>query len=110
MKVNHIHAGVRDLPAALQWLEKVFEVRPTFKSDRLASISFGPFIVIVDRTDEDQPLTIGFETDNCDRDFNHAVGKGALPIESPDNKAWGVRAAYIKGPGALRFEFEQAIP
>jgi catechol 2,3-dioxygenase-like lactoylglutathione lyase family enzyme len=109
MKVNHVHAGVRDLPAALQWLETVFEVRPTFTSDQLASVTIGSLIVILDRVDQDQPLTIGFETDDCDHEFKRAVGRGAVPIESPNDKEWGVRAAYIKGPGALIFEFEQGL-
>ena len=109
MKVNHVHATVKDLPAALEWLEKVFEIRPSFKTDQMASIPLGAFIVILDRGEQDYPLTIGFETDDCDRDFGRAVRRGAAPIESPNNKAWGVRAAYIKGPGGLRFEYEQGL-
>lgn len=46
MQVNHIHAPVRDLPAALEWLENVFEIRPSFRDDRMAAVPFGSFTVI----------------------------------------------------------------
>jgi len=109
MKVSHVHATVKDLPAALEWLENVFEIRPTFKNDQMASIPLGAFVVILDRGEQDWPLTIGFETDDCDRDFDRAVSRGAAPIQAPSNKAWGVRAGYIKGPGCIRFEYEQGL-
>lgn len=30
-----------------------------------------------------------------------------LFLEPPSNRAWGVRAAYVQGPGRLKFEIEE---
>jgi uncharacterized glyoxalase superfamily protein PhnB len=45
----------------------------------------------------DVSATVGFDSDDCDRDFRAVVERGAIPLEPPTNKPWGVRAAYFKG-------------
>lgn len=37
------------------------------------------------------------------------VERGAAVLEPPTNKAWGVRTAYFKGPGELKFEIEGPV-
>jgi hypothetical protein len=37
------------------------------------------------------------------------VAAGANPIHEPEDKPWGVRAAFVQGPGKLIFEFEQSL-
>ena len=106
MKLNHIHVGVCDLTAALEWLDRVWKLKPQFHNERMATISFGSFILILDAAGVDSPATIGFESDDCDRDFKAVLERGAVALESPGNKAWGARAAYIQGPGKLKFEIE----
>ena len=106
VKLNHIHLGVRDLPAALDWLERVWQLKPEFQNERMATVIFGSFTLILDATETDTVATIGFESDNCDRDFQAVVERGAVVLEPPSNKPWGVRAAYLEGPGALKFEIE----
>lgn len=109
MNLNHIHLGVRDLGAALAWLEKVWQLKPQFQNDRMATIAFGSFILILDATEADSVATIGFESDDCDRDFRAVVERGAVALEPPSDKPWGVRAAYIQGPGQLKFEIEGPV-
>ncbi len=92
MHFNHIHVRVRDLPAAVAWMRDVWRVDPDFENDRMASLPLGSFWLFLDCADEDTTATVGFETEDCDRDF----------------KA-GARTAYIQGPGRLRFELEQAL-
>ena len=109
MQLNHIHVGVRDLSGALAWLEKVWQLKPEFQNKQMATIIFGPFTLILDAAETDAVATIGFESDDCDRDFQAVVDRGADALEAPANKPWGVRAAYIKGPGGLKFEIEQPL-
>lgn len=109
MKLNHIHLGVRDLPAAIGWLDQVWDVRPTFRNEHMAVIPFGSIILILDSTEQESVATVGFESDNCDSDYGRAVEKGAISEEAPSDKPWGARTAYIKGPGGLRFEIEQPL-
>lgn len=109
MHLNHIHLGVRDLAGALDWLDRVWRVKAQFQNDRMATLSFGDFILILDSADTDSPATIGFESENCDRDFRAVVERGAASLESPTNKSWGVRSAYIQGPGRLTFEIEEPL-
>lgn len=106
MKLNHIHLGVRDLRAALDWLDRIWQLKPQFQNDRMATVPSGSFILILDAAEADSPATIGFESDDCDRDFNAVVQRGAIALDPPSDKAWGVRAAYVQGPGRLRFEIE----
>jgi hypothetical protein len=57
MKVSHVHLGVRDLAAAVQWLEKVWALKPTFRNEQMASVPFGTMTVIFDSVVKG-PLTI----------------------------------------------------
>jgi len=74
----------------------------------MATLVFGSVTLILDVSDADSSATIGFESDDCDRDYRAVLERGAVAIEQPTkiNKAWGVRAAYVQGPGRLRFEIE----
>ena len=106
MNLNHIHLGVRDLGVALDWLDRVWQLKPQFQSDRMATLSFGAFTLILDAAEADSIATIGFESDDCDRDFRAVLDRGAAALDPPSNKPWGVRAAYVQGPGRLKFEIE----
>ena len=109
MNLNHIHLGVRDLGATLDCLERIWELTPEFQNERMATIIFSAFTLILDAAESDTAAIIGFESDDCDRDFQAVVDRGADALEAPANKPWGVRAAYIKGPGGLKFEIEQPL-
>ena len=109
MRLNHIHLGVRDLGGALDWLDRVWQVKAEFQNERMATFAFGDFILILDSAERDSVATIGFESDDCDRDFRAVVGRGAVAIEPPSDRPWGVRSAYIQGPGGLKFEIEQPL-
>jgi catechol 2,3-dioxygenase-like lactoylglutathione lyase family enzyme len=109
MRLNHIHFAVRDLPAAIVWLDQVWDVRPTFKNERMAEIPFGSITLILDSADKESIATVGFESETCDSDYGRVIGRGAISEEGPSDKPWGARTAYIKGPGGLRFEIEQPL-
>src|SRR5215467_4245172 len=106
MILNHIHLRVRDLSAAVTWFKKIMQTRPEFRNESMATFPFDSFTLILDQAMEDVSATVGFESDDCDRDFQAVVERGALVLEPPINKPWGVRTAYFKGPGALKFEIE----
>ena len=110
MKGTHVHLGVKDLSAALQWLDQVWELRPTFQDQRLASIPFGGLAIILDQSAADTAATLGFESQNCDEDVRAVRSRGGVVIEEPRDRAWGVRSAHIQGPGALKFQIEQPLP
>lgn len=109
MTLNHIHLRIRDLNAAVVWFEKVLGVHPGFQNEQMATFSFNSMTLILDAASDDVSATVGFETDNCDRDFKAVVERGAAVVEPPTDKAWGVRTAYFKGPGELKFEIEGPI-
>ena len=109
MTLNHIHLRVRDLNAAVVWFEKVLHVHPGFGNERMATFSFNSMTLILDAAGEDVSATVGFQSDNCDRDFKAVVERGAAVLEPPTDKAWGVRTAYFKGRGELKFEIEGPI-
>ena len=110
MNGSHVHLGVKDLPEALQWLEKVWQLRPIFQNERMATLPFGGITLILDASAFDTAATVGFESTNCDEDFRSVRSRGGVPLEEPADRPWGGRSAYIKGPGELRFEIEQMLP
>lgn len=109
MILNHIHLRIRDLNAAVIWFEKVLDFHPGFRNEQMPTFSFNSMTLIFDAASDDVSATVGFETDNCDRDFKAVVERGAAVLEPPTNKPWGVRTAYFKGPGELKFEIEGPI-
>jgi catechol 2,3-dioxygenase-like lactoylglutathione lyase family enzyme len=109
MKANHVHVGVRDLPAAVSWLERVWELKPLLQIPGMAIFAVGDFSLFLDAEDHDSRATVGFSSDDCDRDYARVVALGAVAISSPEDKLYGSRAAYLRGPGGLTFEIEQPL-
>jgi hypothetical protein len=109
MKANHVHVGVRDLPAAISWLERVWELKPLFQIPQMAIFAVGDFSLFVDAEGHDSRATIGFVSDDCDRDYARVFAHGTETVSAPEDKPYGSRAAYVKGPGALTLEIEQPL-
>lgn len=111
MRFNHLHVAVRDLPGALEWLATVWDIRPTFQNGGgMASLPLHGTTLILDAADEDAGATIGFASDDCDEDYRLALARGAESVEPPEDRPWGVRAAYLHGPARITFEIEQELP
>src|SRR5688500_9493504 len=83
MTISHVHAAVADLPAALRWLDRVWDVRPTFQNDKMASVPFGEMTIIIDASPADTPMTVGFDSRNCDADFQRVTSRGGVALEEP---------------------------
>ena len=106
MNLNHIHIGVRDLRAALDWIERVWQLKPDFQNDHMATICSSSFTLILDAAEADSVATVGFQSDDCDKDFRTVVERGAIALDAPSNKSYGARTAHVQGPGRLTFEIE----
>ena len=109
MKLSHVHCRVRDLQAAARWFEKVCQVTTMFNNERMVWLSFGDLGVILDAAAEDSVVTFGFDSADCDADYRLLTSRGAEPIEAPQDRSWGARSAYLKGPGRLTVELEQVF-
>ena len=109
MRVSHVHCRVHDLPAAARWFEQVWQVLPVFNNERMVWLSFGEFGVILDAAPADSVVTLSFDSEDCDADYRAVTGRGAETIEAPQDRPWGARAAYLKGPGGLTVEIEQVF-
>jgi hypothetical protein len=109
MKISYIHCGMRDLHPAARWFEQVWQIVPEFNNERMVWLSFGEFGLILDAAPEDSIVTIGFDSENCDVDYRDLVGRGAITLEAPQDRPWGARSAYLKGPGGITIELEQLL-
>jgi len=107
---NHFHVFVRDLDEALAWFARVWTAEPTYQEERMAVLRFGPILLVLDQDEEETATTIGYATADCDADFRTVVDQGAEAIEEPADRSWGVRVAYLKGPGRITLELEQELP
>lgn len=110
MEGNHFHVFVRDLAGALSWFARVWAAEPTYRGEDMAILPFGPILLILDEDEEETVTTIGYATADCDADFRKVVGRGAQAIEEPADRSWGVRVAYLQGPGRITLELEQELP
>jgi predicted enzyme related to lactoylglutathione lyase len=110
MEGNHFHVSVRDLDGALAWFARVWVTKPTYREERMAVLRFGPILLVVDQDEEETVTTLGYATADCDADYRKVVGRGAQVIEEPADRSWGVRVAYLKGPGRITLELEQELP
>lgn len=109
MKASHVHLGVTDLRAALQWFDRVWQLRPTFENESMATLPFGAQSIILDASAADTAATVAFESQDCDEDFRAVMSRGGIALEEPSDRPWGVRCAYVRGPGALKLEIEQPL-
>jgi predicted enzyme related to lactoylglutathione lyase len=105
----HVHVSVRDLTGTLAWFATVWAVEPTYREERMAVLQFGPILLVLDQDDEETVTTIGYATADCNADFRTVVGRGAQVIEEPADRSWGVRVAYLTGPGRITLELEQEL-
>ena len=101
MKLSHVHCRVRDLQGAAHWFEQVWQVTPVFHNERMVWLSFGELGVILDAAPADSTVTLGFDCEDCDADYRLVMGRGAESIEAPQDRPWGARSAYLKGPGGV---------
>ena len=109
MKISHVHCRVRNLPAAASWFQEVLQATPVFNNERMAWLGFGEFGVILDAAPADSMLTLGFDSEDCDADYRTLTDRGPESIAAPQDRPWGARSAYLKGPGELTVEIEQVL-
>src|SRR5215831_1775965 len=96
MTLNHVHFQVRDLPTAVDWFALVLDLKTGFQNERIATFIFGAMTIIIDAGPADSPATLGFESDDCDRDFRAVVERGAVALEPPTNKPWESEPLTLK--------------
>jgi hypothetical protein len=54
----------------------ILELKPGFQYERIATFIFGA-VTIIDAGPVDTPAMLGFESDDCDRDFEMILNRGA---------------------------------
>jgi predicted enzyme related to lactoylglutathione lyase len=110
MTISHVLCRVRNLLGAFEWFKSKCKVEPSFSDARMAVLQFGAFTVILDAASGDSFVTIGFNSVDCNADFAALVERGARVVESPQDRPYGARVAYLQGPGAITIEIEQLLP
>lgn len=108
-RVSHVHYRMQDLSAAIRWFREILLVAPAFETERMAWLRFGDFGVILDAASTNSVGTLGFDSNDCDADYAAVVARGAESIEPPQDRPWGARVAYLKGPADLIVEIEQPL-
>jgi len=109
MTISHVHCRVTDLSGAVDWFASTCQVLPSHSDARMAVLVFGPFTLILDAASRDSDVTIGFNSSDCHADFALLVSRGAEAIHPPEDRSYGARVAYLKGPGRLVIEIEQML-
>jgi hypothetical protein len=109
MQLKHLHVKVRDLHGAKDWLAEVLEMQPAFTLPTLAYYKFGDITVVFDQATDDADVTLAVHVDDCDDAFRRLTARGAVALSEPATQKWGVRSAYLQGPGGAVLELEQAL-
>lgn len=106
-RLSHVHVRVRDFAAAMSWFREVLGASPVYEDAEMAVYRFDGAGLILDRNESDDGSIVAFRVPDCDAAFRDATQRGAAPLEPPEDKPYGVRSAYVRGPGGLTVEFEQ---
>lgn len=109
MTVSHLHLNVRDLPASIEWFRRILDVSPDFANEAMASIGLGGLALVLDHGEVDSPAILALTSEDCDTEVQRLVDRGAVVTEAAVNRPWGVRNAYLAGPGAMTLEIEETI-
>lgn len=109
MKVSHMHLGFKNLEGAVCWMKDVLAKEPGYRNANMATFDFENTSLVFDQSDDDTVLTFGVKTLDCDRAFAEMQRRGAVALDEPTDQPWGVRAAYIQGPGGVTLEIEQTM-
>jgi len=109
MSVSHLHLNVRDLPAALDWFNRILEATPDFVNDRMASVRLEGLALVLDKAAPDSPVIVALGADSCDAEVERLVARGAVVTEPAVDRLWGVRNAYLAGPGGITLEIEETL-
>jgi hypothetical protein len=99
-----IQGDVHDPAAAARWFAGILKVQPHIDDDGVR-VELGGFHVALRGSSTETVSTLGLNGRDCDADYAEVVQRGAEPISPPAGRPWGIRAAYVKGPGALVVEF-----
>jgi len=108
MQLTHLHVGVRDLPRAKRWFQDILTCEPSLATPKLASFALGAVAVVLEAADDDLPITLAITAQSCDATHAELVRRGATSMTAPSDKPWGVRSAYLQGPGRITLEIEEA--
>jgi uncharacterized glyoxalase superfamily protein PhnB len=65
--------------------------------------------VILDQSDKNVEMILALKASDCSQLFRELREWGGAVIEEPQDQPWGVRTAYIQGPGNLTIEIEQIL-
>ena len=88
---------------------RCLQVTPVVHNERMGWLGFGEFGVILGAAPADSTLILAFDSEDCDADYRSVTSRGAETIEAPEDRPWGTRSAYLKGPGGLTVEIEQLL-
>jgi uncharacterized glyoxalase superfamily protein PhnB len=106
MEMGHIHLGVKDIPTVVAWFDTVLHQKPTYQDERMAVLDFKPMTIILDKSASDAVATLSFRSSDVDKDYEKLLSRGAVSTEAPNDKPYGVRGAYLRGPASLKIELE----
>ncbi len=109
MRLSHLHLGVHDLSAAVAWFRAVAGIETTYENDHMASFVLGDQSLVLDRAETDSEATLAVESQDVDADHAAFLTRGGVDAGAPEDQPWGVRCAYIRGPGALTIELETPL-
>ena len=104
--IERIRLSVRDLPAALSWMDKVLGWKPTYRDERHALVAAGGVKLELDAADADSAATLALASEDADADYRRMIERGAVSIETPSDRPSGFREAYLRGFGALTLEID----
>lgn len=109
MEIGHLHLGFRDFDGSVRWMKNVLGKEPGYSNQNMATFDFGHTSLVFDRSEADTVLTVALKSGNCEKDFLEIKSRGAQVIEGPTDQPWGVRTAYLQGPGQVTIEIEQTL-
>ncbi|MCG8529469.1 MAG: VOC family protein [Desulfovibrionales bacterium] len=128
MQMEYVTLYVDDIPAAMDFYEKVLKLSPRFvhESGDYAEMETGTTVLAFSHHDLAKTLVpqgyqkaspdslplgmqLGFSVDGVAETYNRALEHGAKPIAPPEEKPWGFKSAFIMDPSGHLIEFSRKM-
>jgi|GEM_PF-255768 len=104
--LDRLRLGVRDLPAAVAWLDRVLGWKPAYRDERRALFAAAGAKLELDAADADAAAAVVLASADADADYARWLERGAASLTPPADRPSGFREAAVRGPGALTFELD----
>jgi catechol 2,3-dioxygenase-like lactoylglutathione lyase family enzyme len=107
---DHVHLPVSKLDRSLAVYRDLVGFGVGHTDENMAVLEVG---ILLDLAPEGQNtpagVVVGIEVDQVDDFYRELTARGVEPMDTPEDRPWGVRSFYVADPDGHQLEFERPL-